>query len=46
MGESPKKIQNTKNKEEEKGKTLVKGVRIRKTIFSAIRKRGQESIRT
>jgi len=43
VGESPKKIQNIKNREEEGEKISVKEVSIRKPTFSAIRKRGQES---
>ena len=45
MDESSKKLQNNKNREEERGEILVREKWIRKTAFSAIRKRGQESIR-
>ena len=38
MGESPKKEQKTKNREEEGGETLVRGVHIRKPTFPAIRR--------
>jgi len=40
VDKSPKEIQNTKNRKEEGGETPVRGVRIRKTIFSTIKKRG------
>ncbi len=44
MGESLKKVQNNKNREEEGEETLVRGIRIRKITFSTIGKRGQEFI--
>ncbi len=39
-----KNYKNNKNREEEGGKTPVRGVQIRKIIFPTIGKRGQESI--
>ena len=44
MGESPKKLQNTKNRKKEGEEILIKGIYIRKPIFLAIKKRGQKSI--
>ncbi len=46
MGESFKKIQNTKNREKKRENILVKRIRIKKITFSVIERKGQKSIKT